>query len=264
MKYSNLTYCLRKVELKLRNDIKLRVEREKNAHGEDGILEAAVKLKDRFSHIMEGPSMQRCDIQENLFFDDVKNKSVLDIGCGFGEKSFMLASRGANVLGVDISDNYIEFCSSVQGQMTAGNLCKFKVMDVHYLDLPDNHFDYVFGRGIIHHLDLQRSMVEIRRVLKPGGRAIFLEPLAANPLLRLFRLLTPYARTVDEQPLTSKDLLWIEKNWSVDSSYYGLITAPLAMLTSLLIKRYPLNPLLLIADKLEILLNKISFLQKYN
>jgi hypothetical protein len=43
---------------------------------------------------------------------------------------------------------------------------------------------------------------EIKRVLKPGGRAIFIEPLAHNPFLRLFRMLTPGRRTPTEQPMT--------------------------------------------------------------
>jgi hypothetical protein len=41
--------------------------------------------------------------------------------------------------------------------------------------------------------------------LAPGGRAVFLEPLAHNPLLRLGRWLTPGARTADEHPFTVED-----------------------------------------------------------
>ena len=48
-------------------------------------------------------------------------------------------------------------------------------------------------------------MREIRRVLRPGGRGVFLEPLWHNPLLRLGRRLTPSARTPDEHPLTEQD-----------------------------------------------------------
>ncbi len=77
-------------------------------------------------------------------------------------------------------------------------------MDAHELVFPDDLFDIVVGNGILHHLDLPVCLASIERVLKPKGFALFIEPLAGNPLLKLFRVLTPRARTIDEKPLTSK------------------------------------------------------------
>ena len=51
------------------------------------------------------------------------------------------------------------------------------------MSFEDSKFDYVVGRGIIHHLDLTVSFRD-KTVLKPGGRAMFVEPLGANPLLK--------------------------------------------------------------------------------
>ena len=61
------------------------------------------------------------------------------------------------------------------------------------------------GNSILHHLELEPALRELRRILAPGGRAVFVEPLAHNPLLRLGRALTPMARTEDEHPFTSAD-----------------------------------------------------------
>ena len=53
-------------------------------------------------------------------------------------------------------------------------------------------FDAVLGKQILHHLDLGVAIPEIVRVLRPGGRAVFLEPLIHNPLLEGYRRLTPH------------------------------------------------------------------------
>jgi SAM-dependent methyltransferase len=65
----------------------------------------------------------------------------------------------------------------------------------------DNTFDVAVGFAILHHLDIPLALSQLRRVLKPGGRAYFAEPLASNPLVRAYRRLTPQYRTADETPL---------------------------------------------------------------
>jgi SAM-dependent methyltransferase len=79
-------------------------------------------------------------------------------------------------------------------------------MDAENTDFADQSFDLVCGTGILHHLDLEKAYSELARILKPGGRAIFLEPLGHNPLINLYRKLTPSLRSQDEHPLKIKDL----------------------------------------------------------
>src|SRR5437588_539814 len=67
----------------------------------------------------------------------------------------------------------------------------------------------VWGTAVLHHLDLAVAAVELRRVLRAGGVAVFCEPWAENPLLRLARRRLPYPgkqRTADEEPLRCRDL----------------------------------------------------------
>ena len=74
-------------------------------------------------------------------------------------------------------------------------------MGAERLDYPDDRFDLSIGFAILHHLDLELSLAELYRVLKPGGVAYFVEPLGSNPLINLYRRLTPQYRTEDEKPL---------------------------------------------------------------
>ena len=79
-------------------------------------------------------------------------------------------------------------------------------MDAHYLEFQDNYFDLVIGYGMLHHLDLEIALNEIKRVLKSDGIALFREPLDINPLLTFARFLTPKARTTEEIPFKKNHL----------------------------------------------------------
>ena len=62
-------------------------------------------------------------------------------------------------------------------------------------------------------------------MLRPSGRAIFFEPLGHNPLINLYRKLTPGARTVDEHPLVKSDFGIVRKHFSrCELEFFGLAT----------------------------------------
>src|SRR5262249_10316262 len=66
-----------------------------------------------------------------------------------------------------------------------------------------------FGMAVLHHLELRLAAREVRRVLRPGGRAIFREPVRNSKLIKFARSLIPY-RSQDvspfERPLTDSEL----------------------------------------------------------
>ncbi|MGH9421277.1 MAG: class I SAM-dependent methyltransferase, partial [Thermoanaerobaculia bacterium] len=89
---------------------------------------------------------------------------------------------------------------------TPGLKMHFETADAEDLPFGDASFDRVCGCSILHHLDIDRALREVRRVLRPGGVAIFYEPGAYHPGARLYRRLTPQHHTPDEHPLTTRDL----------------------------------------------------------
>jgi SAM-dependent methyltransferase len=138
---------------------------------------------------------------------DVAGRRVLDLGCGHGMASVVLARRGAVVTGIDLSNGYVEEAR----RRAAANevIADFRQADAEHLPFADQTFDAVWGSAILHHLDSRRAGAELRRVLKPGGVAVFCEPWGGNPLLEFARKHLPYPgkhRTPDERPLTRGDL----------------------------------------------------------
>ncbi len=131
-------------------------------------------------------------------------KKVLEIGCGTGHFSLQFARQGATVTAVDISPECIKLLNSYADAEGLTNLTAF-VGNAEVLDFPDESFDVVFGCAILHHLDLAGVIPELCRVLKKDGKAVFLEPLGHNPLINLYRVLTPKLRTSDEHPIVMSD-----------------------------------------------------------
>lgn len=144
---------------------------------------------------------------------------VLEYGCGLGTRAGELASGARSFHGIDISEAAIRH---VRAGSSAPNVT-FSVMDAMSLDFPDRTFDLVYGSGIVHHLDTELSAREVARVLRPGGVALFWEPLGLNPFINAYRLLTPSARTADEHPLVGRDFELMRRHYStVGLKFFGL------------------------------------------
>ena len=131
---------------------------------------------------------------------------VLEFGCGDSSYAVKLSRWGGTVTAIDISDEAVEETRKLVAEAGFLNQTTLLRMNAEELDFPDESFDLVVGRAILHHLDLDKAYAAIARVLEPGGTAIFLEPLAHNPLINLYRRMTPHLRTEDEHPLTMRDL----------------------------------------------------------
>ncbi len=149
-------------------------------------------------------AFNRSDEVHGLY--DPAGKRILDYGCGEGRFAFHLLDQGAtHVTGIDISSARIEKALARAEELGVSDRTHFTTADAHATGLPAASFDLVIGSDILHHLDLAAAVTELRRLLAPEGTAIFVEPLAHHPLLRIGRRLTPAARTADEHPLTEAD-----------------------------------------------------------
>jgi ubiquinone/menaquinone biosynthesis C-methylase UbiE len=108
-------------------------------------------------------------------------KYILDLGCGFGHLSALLAKDGNFVTGIDINRLHINESKETYGNIN--NLKFYKTNGV-LLNFPDNSFDFVVSTSVFEHIhpdDINMSLSEIRRVLKNGGIYIF---TAITPYIR--------------------------------------------------------------------------------
>jgi len=175
------------------------------------------------------------DRYEQLVMENVEGLKVLEYGCGPGSEAFRLAKAGAEVHGIDISQVAIDLADRKAADRGVAERCKFEVMDAESLTFPDDSFDRICGSGILHHLDLGRAFPQIARVLKPGGRAVFLEPLGHNPAINWYRRHTLEMRTEDEHPLLAKDFEQAEQHFArVAPEFFHL-----AVLASVPFQRHP-------------------------
>ena len=151
---------------------------------------------------------------------NVSGRTLLDFGCGSGENSLLLARRGARVIGVDISSALLSLAAHRLALNGVGADAQFVAGSAHDLPLPDASIDGVLGIAVLHHLDLAASAREIHRVLKPGGLAIFQEPVRDSLVVRALRRLVPY-RAPDvspfERPLTTVELTGFASGFSIDA-----------------------------------------------
>jgi ubiquinone/menaquinone biosynthesis C-methylase UbiE len=137
---------------------------------------------------------------------DFKGKRILDFGCGEGWSAIQYAKYGADVYSFDISPESVRNLTKEATERDLASRIHPAVMAAECLGYPANRFDLVLGVAILHHTDPFAAGAEISRVLKPGGRALFIEPLAHNWFLRLFRWLTPWRRTPTEQPMSIQQI----------------------------------------------------------
>lgn len=144
---------------------------------------------------------------------------ALELGCGTG--FFLLNLKQAGVLRAghvtDISPGMVEVAQ--RNARGLGFEVEGRVADAETLPYDDDTFDLVVGHAVLHHIpDVERSLREVIRVLKPGGRFVFAgEPTQYGDLVarRLSRLTWKAAQTAGKLPGLSG---WIKPQADLDAS----------------------------------------------
>lgn len=106
---------------------------------------------------------------------NIKGKKILDLGCGSGDFSSELAEKGADVIGVDISEDWIKHCEKDHKEVSNLKFQKCDSSDLNYFD--DSSFDaVVMNMVFLNHKSqeiFEKTFYEVSRVLKKGGSFLF-------------------------------------------------------------------------------------------
>ena len=113
-------------------------------------------------------------LPELVDFDGFKGQQLLEVGCGIGTDLVRFARGGALVTGVDLAETAIDLARK-NVDLHGLTPVELRVANAEALPYPDNHFDVVYGHGVVQYTaDPARLIAECHRVLKPGGTAIFM------------------------------------------------------------------------------------------
>lgn len=193
---------------------------------------------------------------ENWIDTQAKDKIFLDYACGNGSYAIRAAKAGAKQsIGIDISSVSVSNARKSAAQENLSSNTFFVQADCENTGLPDASIDVVICSGMLHHLDLSYAFPELRRILAPGGRILGVEALDYNPLIKLYRYLTPEMRTEWEKAhiLDLSDIRFAERFFDLGEIKYWHLSSIVAPKISL-----SLLPFLNGVDRI---LTQVPFLQ---
>ena len=176
---------------------------------------------------------------------------ALEIGCGTGLLTREASKKGSILCALDVSPHLIE---SARLKITEKNTFFFQ-SNAYDLGFKSNSFDIVFGMSVLHHLEIDKSLREFRRVLKPGGKMVFTEPNMLNPqiIIERFFMREYFHNTPDETAFRRFSLKRKLKNYNFSNT----VIYPFDFL-------HPNTPLSLVAgmDRFSRKLEKIPILSE--
>ena len=114
-------------------------------------------------------------------------KIILEIGPGRGRDTEAFARGGGRIIALDVSSRSLELARERLSAAGFADRVFCVIGDAARMPFRNRAFDLTFSRFVIAHVDTAALGPELARVLRPGGRAVMVEPLAGNPLARLYR-----------------------------------------------------------------------------
>ena len=152
-----------------------------------------------------------------------------------------------DVTAINISDAEIKKHKEFFQKSNLNNVltAKFEKRNAEILDFnEDIKFDIVIGGAILHHINYEKTLIDLKNWLDKDSILVFREPLAHNPIFNLYRFFTPFLHTEDEEPINLYDFIKIVKksNYKLEIVYQEALSPflfPFNMISKLIrIKKF--------------------------
>ncbi|OIO31567.1 MAG: hypothetical protein COS94_09515 [Candidatus Hydrogenedentes bacterium CG07_land_8_20_14_0_80_42_17] len=182
-----------------------------------------------------------------------KKSTLLEIGCGMGGNAVRMAESGARIVLVDLSFSAL---SNLKLKRILSNRVNYVCADAHRLPFRKNVFDRLAVFSVLMFLDLKIVFKDFSRVMKPGARFAFVEPIRGNPFIFFIRFLRKRYRGManwySEKELVRKCVVFYSE---MKIDYYYLFPGFVMM------KNGILRQIFMRTEK--ILFNTIPFLRRF-
>lgn len=163
-------------------------------------------------------------IKEYLNFKN--GEKILELGSGSGDFTEYIfeakENKNLSITGIELSKGQI---SVAQQRLNSPNI-NFVVGSINEMPFTDNTFDYVMGNSVLHHLELDKALKEVNRVLKPGGKIMFFEPNLFNPLVWVLFKIPPFRKLHGASPDEMAFYKWDINAELLKFGFKNIITKP--------------------------------------
>lgn len=130
--------------------------------------------------------------------------NVLELGCGTGYFTKEIVGTGAKITAIDISPDLLDIA---RNEICSDRVI-FKEENAYNMTFPSESFETVVGSSVLHHLDIEKAVSEIYRVLKIGGTMIFTEPNMMNPQIALQKNIPWLKKKLGDSPDETAFFKW--------------------------------------------------------
>lgn len=162
---------------------------------------------------------------QKILSENTSGKKIIVVGCAEGGVTPLAKAGAKQVLGVDIASEPVKKLNQSIEKENLSHIASAVVGNAELLDVPNNSFDVICCLGVLHHLDIAKAASSWSNALNEEGLVIMEEPMAYNPIVAIYRLLTPKMRTEDEHPLVPADIKLLKKYFKkVDVQGYVLLS----------------------------------------
>jgi len=154
----------------------------------------------------EGPAgRRRWTRRVKMLMADLRpDMEVLELGCGSGFFTRELVKSRSRVTAIDISPDLLELAK----RSLPNSNVTFMAENACAMSFEDNSFDAVVGISVLHHLDIEKGLSEIFRVLKPRGVIFFTEPNMMNPQIALQKNIPALKKLLGDSPDETAFFRW--------------------------------------------------------